>query len=260
VAITSRQNPIVARYRAAARGEAGTTLLLDGAHLVADAIRSGVVVQHAAVTDAAREQTDVREIVAALGRAGVNVALVSASVIDAISPVRSSTGIVALAERPAASVSRIFDGAAPLVVIGIDIQDPGNVGAMVRVAEAGGATGVIAAGASADPFGWKALRGSMGSALRLPLAILTASEAVEEARRRGCRLLATAPRGGRSLFDADLTGPLAVLIGGEGRGLEPSLVAAADDRITIPMQPPVESLNAATTAALIVYEARRQRR
>jgi TrmH family RNA methyltransferase len=259
VAITSRQNPIVARYRAAARGDAGGTLLLDGAHLLADAIRCRVTVQHAAVTHAAQDQQDVRDLVAALTRAGVDVVTVSASVMDAISPVRSSTGLVALAERPAESAARVFAGNAPLVVIGVDIQDPGNVGAIVRVAEAGGATGVVIAGASADPFGWKALRGSMGSALRLPLAALSIEEAVDEARRHGCRILATAPRGGRPLVGADLTGPLAILIGGEGQGLAPSLSAAADESITIPMQPPVESLNAAVTAALIVYEAKRQR-
>ena len=83
--------------------------------------------------------------------------------------------------------------------------------------------------------------------------------AVADARRHGCRIVATVPRGGRSLFDVDLTGPVAVLIGGEGAGLPPALVDAADERVTIPMQAPVESLNAAVTAALIVYEARRQR-
>lgn len=259
MAITSRQNPVVARYRAAARGDAGGILLLDGAHLLSDAIHCGVTVQHAAVTHAAQEQQDVRDLVAALTRAGVDVVTVSASVMDAISPVRSSTGLVALAERPDRSVAQIFSGDAPLVVIGVDVQDPGNVGAIVRVAEAGGATGVIAAGTSADPFGWKALRGAMGSALRLPLATLSTAAAVAEARRHGCRVLATGPRGGRSLFDANLTGPLAILIGGEGQGLAPSIVATADEHITIPMQPPVESLNAAVTAALVVYEARRQR-
>jgi TrmH family RNA methyltransferase len=99
----------------------------------------------------------------------------------------------------------------------------------------------------------------MGSALWLALAALSIEEAVDAARRHGCRILATAPRGGRPLVGADLTGPLAILIGGEGQGLAPSLIAAADESVTIPMQPPVESLNAAVTAALIVYEAKRQR-
>ncbi len=140
------------------------------------------------------------------------------------------------------------------------MQDPGNVGAIVRVAEAGGASGVVCAGACADPFGWKALRGSMGSALRLPILVhRDTREAIDEARRHGCRIVATVPRGGRPLFDADLRGPIAVLIGGEGPGLAASQLEDADERMTIPMQPPVESLNAAVTAALIVYEARRQR-
>jgi TrmH family RNA methyltransferase len=154
----------------------------------------------------------------------------------------------------------MYSGTNTLVVIVVDVQDPGNAGAIVRVAEAGGATGVIASGVTADPFGWKALRGSMGSALRLPVVNGgAAAEAIADARRHGCRVIAAAPRGGRSVFDIDLTGPVAILIGGEGPGLAPSVVDAADERVTIPMQAPVESLNAAVTAALLVYEARRQR-
>jgi TrmH family RNA methyltransferase len=260
VTITSRQNPLVARFRTAARGDIGGVLLLDGAHLVADAIAAAVTFQVAAITPASAEEPDVRALVDALAANGVEVITVSASVMDAASPVKTPSGIVALAERPAIDVERLYAGPAALVVIAIDVQDPGNLGAIVRVAEAAGATGLVAAGVSANPFGWKALRGSMGSALRLPIASeLSADEAVADARRRGCRVIAAVPRDGQSLFDVDLTGPVAVLIGGEGQGLSSAIAGAADDRITIPMQPPVESLNAAVTAALLVYEARRQR-
>ena len=258
--ITSRQNPLVARFRTAARGDVGGVILLDGAHLVADAIAAAVVFQLAAVTPASRERDDVRALADALERAGVEVITVSASVMDAVSPVKTPSGIVALAERPVVDADRLYDGPAALVVSAIDVQDPGNLGAIVRVAEAAGATGLVAAGGSANPFGWKALRGSMGSGLRLPIACeVTAEDAMTEAKRHGCRIVATVPRAGRSLFDVDLTGALHVLIGGEGQGLAPSLTEAADERITIPMQAPVESLNAAVTAALIVYEARRQK-
>ena len=130
----------------------------------------------------------------------------------------------------------------------------------MRVAEAGGASGVIVATGSADPFSWKALRGSMGSALRLPIVSgIDADAAIADARRHGCRVMATVPRDGRPMVELTLTGPVAVLIGGEGRGLSAALVDAADERVTIPMEAPVESLNAAVTAALLVYEARRQR-
>ena len=187
-------------------------------------------------------------------------ARMSGSVMDAVSPVKTPTGIVALAERPVADAEAPYDGPAALVVSAVDVQDPGNLGAIVRVSEAAGATGFVAAGGSANPFGWKALRGSMGSTLRLPVfSEVTAEDALADARRHGCRIIAAVPRDGRSLFDADLAGPLHLLIGGEGRGLPPGLADSADERVTIPMQAPVESLNAAVTAALIVYEARRQR-
>src|SRR5258707_446623 len=130
---------------------------------------------------------------------------------------------------------------------------------MAAVEEGGGAGGVIAAGSSAVPFGWKALRGSMGGALRVPLVVASTADALTQLRQRGCRIVATAPRGGQSVYDVDLRMSIAVVIGSEGSGLDPALIAGADERVTIPMQTPVESLNAAVSAALIVYEARRQR-
>jgi RNA methyltransferase, TrmH family len=256
--ISSRHNDSVARYRRAARGEEPTLMLLDGEHLVAEAASAPIAIRHVLVSSEAAELPAHRSLLERLDRAGADVAIASAAVIAAASPVRSPSRIVALAERP--SPADVFR-AVPLVVIAADVQDPGNLGAIVRVAEAAGASGVIASGQSADPFGWKALRGSMGSALRLPLVSCPAVEAaVAAARAHGCRIVATVPRAGRLLFDADLTGPVAVLIGGEGPGLPAAMVTAADERVTVPMQPPVESLNAAVTAALIAYEAMRQRR
>jgi TrmH family RNA methyltransferase len=255
-AITSRQNPIVARFRAAARGERAELLLLDGVHLLEEALAAGIRVREAAMTNGVPE---VAELVDRLRKHHVPIVTVSTAVMQALSPVRSASPVVALAERPLAAGRRVY-GNTPLVIIAIDVQDPGNVGAIVRVAEAGGASGVVCAGACADPFGWKALRGSMGSALRLPVLVhRDVREAIDEARRHGCRIVATSPRGGHPLFESDLQGPIAVLIGGEGPGLAPSQIEAADERVMIPMQPPVESLNTAVSAALIVYEARRQR-
>ena len=151
---------------------------------------------------------------------------------DAVSPVRSPSAIVALA-RPARgrapSVSTPAHARSSLIAV--DVQDPGNLGAIVRVAEAGGATGVIAAGACADPFGWKALRGSMGSALRLPIGVAPRrGGGRRDARRHGCRIVATVPRGGRSLYDVDLRGAVGDPVGGEGAGLTPRLIEAADER------------------------------
>jgi TrmH family RNA methyltransferase len=257
--ITSRQNPLVARFRAAARGEL-PALLLDGAHLVDEALNAGTVIRAAVVRSDAIEDEAIEGLLRRLERADVELTAAPPAVMDAISPVRSSSPIVALADRPAADDDRVFGDSSPLVVLACDIQDPGNLGAIVRVAEAAGATGMVAAGQSADPFGWKALRGSMGSVLRLPIVRRPSIQhVIDAARERGCRIVATVPRNGRSLFDVDLRGPLAIAIGGEGPGLPAEAIEAADVEVSVPMQPPVESLNAAVTAALLLYEARRQR-
>jgi RNA methyltransferase, TrmH family len=258
--ITSRKNPLVARAREIARGDADGLVLLDGAHLVEDALAAGMPIREVVVASQALDRADIARLVNALARRGVETASASAAVMDALSPVRSASAIVAIAERPADAPERVYGGDAPLVLIAAGVQDPGNLGAMVRVAEAGGATGFVATGQSADPFSWKALRGSMGSALRMPVAShRDVEEALDEARRHQCRIVATVPRGGQSHYDVDFCGPVAVLIGGEGGGLAQEIVAGADARVTIPMAAPVESLNAAVAAAILVYEARRQR-
>lgn len=256
--VTSRQNPIVARFRAAARGETPGMMLLDGIHLVSDALEVGTRLLEVAVGTDAADRPDTAQILERLDRLNIPVTVATSLVMSALSPVRSSSPVVAIAAQPESDESHIHRGG--LILMAIDVQDPGNLGAIVRVAEAGGADGVVCAGACANPFGWKALRGAMGSTLRMPIVVLDSAEMASTlARRQGRRIVATVPRGGRELFEVDLTGPVALLIGSEGSGLPPSQGADADERVTIPMESPVESLNAAVTAALVVYEARRQR-
>jgi len=259
--ITSRHNPNIARYREVARGQAPDHLLLDGPHLIGDALAAGLPLESVAVLSSALDRPEIRALTARIEKAGADIVATTPQVMAVVSPVRSASAIVALARRPPADASRLYAGAAPFVVIAADIQDPGNLGAIIRAAEAGRATSVVAAGACADPLGWKALRGSSGSSLRLPIgASATAATAVADARRHGCRAIATVPRGGRPLYDIDLRGAVAVLIGGEGPGLDPAIIEQADETLTIPMRAPVESLNAAVAAAIVVYEALRQRR
>jgi TrmH family RNA methyltransferase len=258
--ITSRRNPLLARYRAAAEGSA-TSMLLDGAHLVGSALAARVPIEFALVREGAIEEPEIAELLRQLNGGGRGrVAVAPPQVMQVASPLRSPSAIVALAARPTPSGDRLYAGPRPTAVGVFGVQDPGNLGAIARVAEAGGASGLVAADGTADPFGWKALRGSMGSLLRLPVSVhRDGHAALDEARAYGCRLLAAVPRDGRSLFEVPVEGPLMILIGGEGAGLPADIVAAADERVSIPMDDPVESLNAAVAAALIVYEVKRRR-
>lgn len=257
--ITSRHNPLVARFRAAATGD-GHSMLLDGPHLLAEALSAGLALDAVAV-DASRVEAD--ELAPLIRQVPADrLVTVSAAVLDALSPVRSPGGVVALAGRPRRTCGEVVGALAPaLVVCAVEVQDPGNLGAIVRAVEAGGATGFIATAGSADPFGWKALRGSMGSAFRLPIASgVPLAEAVATARAAGLRIVATAGHGHAPMDQVDLSAPVLLLVGSEGHGLPAEALDSADVRLSIPMAAPVESLNVAVAAGVLVYEARRQRR
>jgi RNA methyltransferase, TrmH family len=260
--LSSRQHPLVATCRALARGRdaGGDRVLLDGLHLVTDALAAGVELTTIAFTARALASPEGARLAVALQATARDIVEVSEPMMAAMSPVSSPSGVIAIAARPASSLARALASTPQLVVVAADVQEPGNVGAIVRAAEACGATGVAFCGASADPFGWKALRGSMGSALRLPVvAGIALEEALAAARGRGVRVVATLPAGGQRPDALDLSAPTALVFGGEGPGLSDAVLAGADARVSIPMRAPVESLNVAVAAALLVYEAARQR-
>ena len=235
-------------------------MLLDGAHLVSEALAVGLPLRQVAFTARARASKEGTRLAAALAGRGVSVVDVTDSVMDAMSPVSSPSGVVAIADRPAASLAGALENPPQLLVAVVDVQEPGNIGAVVRAAEACWATGVVCCGSSADAFSAKALRGSMGSALRLPVASGVASaDAIAAMKARGLRLVATVPSGGVRPDALDFRRPTALLFGGEGSGLTAEALAAADAAVSIPMRAPVESLNVAVAVALLTCEAARQR-
>jgi TrmH family RNA methyltransferase len=259
--ISSRQNPLVKRLRDLARDRDNSNdVLLDGPHLVQEALDAAVNVEVAVFAADAALGRLAPLAVACAGR-GARVVTAPESVLLMISPVKQPAGVVALARLNSSTVEAALTAGAPQLLLLLDhVQDPGNVGAIIRAAEACGATAVIAGPGTADPFGWKALRGSMGSAFRLPVATTRDLDAATDAARAaGLRIFAAVPRGGTLLARAGLARPSAILLGGEGPGLREEVRSAADETVTIPMQRPVESLNVATAAALILYEASRQR-
>jgi len=256
--VTSRQNRIVSAFREAAAHPSGERVLIESARLALEAAQAGWTLEVVAIAGEKRESAAAAALMAELDDR-TDLIAVTSPVLDAMSPAASPSGIVALA-RPPNEPRDWIRGPVPLVIVACDVQDPGNVGAIVRAAEAAGCSGLLVCGTSAHPFGWKALRGSMGSAFRLPIATHAApADAVRAVRSRGLAVIALTAREGKDLYDGDLRVPCAMVVGGEGSGLPAEVLAAADRTISIPMAPPVESLNVAVSAAVALYEARRQR-
>lgn len=258
--ITSRRNPIVARFRDAAgrSGPASAPSLLEGPRLIAEALDAGVTPALVAVSHSLATQDRWSDLLDRLDRVTELVG-VSQPVMTALSPVSEPSGLVAIASLRPALFESTVSAARPLVLGLLGVQDPGNTGAVIRAAEAGGASGVVTVG-GADPYGWKALRGSMGSTLRFPVVRADDADGVwADARAKGLRLLAAVPRGGTPTVEADLSRPCLIWLGTEGLGLSSLVATGVDELISVPMRGPVESLNIAVAAALITYEAARQR-
>jgi len=262
--ITRRQDPVVTRCRdIASRAVDDDSVLLDGPHLVLDALRASVPVDLVLVTTALLDtpSAEMREVLRLAGEAGVEVLEGTTGVLDAASPVRTPSGVVAIARWTPVPLEGLWAPSPALVVGLVDVQDPGNAGAAVRSADGLGATGIVMIGATADPASPKALRGAMGSSFRVPVARGSLAKTLAAARSAGVQIAATtSPASGTvDLHAADLTGPVLVLFGNEGAGLPAPLVAGADVRLSIAMRPGVNSFNVAVTTALVLYEARLQR-
>jgi len=258
--IRSRTNPLVKRLRALKdRGADKDLALVEGFTLLEEALSAEVAVVEAALSPAAAASERGRALVARLDALGVPVRNVEGAILSSLSETETSQGVLALARRPSFAEDAIYVGR-PLVVVAAGLQNPGNVGALLRAAEAAGATGAYLTAGTADPQSWKALRGAMGSAFRLPhVRGLAAEEVLARLRGRGVATLAAVASGGERYDEVDLRRPVAFLLGEERAGLDAGLAGRADGRVTIPMGGRAESLNVAVAAGVLLFEARRQR-
>jgi RNA methyltransferase, TrmH family len=251
-------------------------MLAEGVRLAEEALAEGVRVREAVVSDRLLRDERGRSLGDALRRAGVTTWRAADELLDWLHDAQSHQGILMIVERPSlaapefiALASRTATGtdaarAGPpaLVLVACGVQDPGNMGALVRLTDAAGGSGLLAAG-GADPFGPKAVRASAGSIFRLPVARtedLSAALGIAAAlRERGLLLAAAVPKEGTDYRAADLSRPLALFVGGEGWGLPPEAIARLDMRLSIPMSPRVESINVAGAAAVLLFEAAARR-
>ena len=187
-------------------------------------------------------------------------ATVAASALDRASYRGRSQGVIAVFAHFDVTLDHLEPGPEPLILLAEAVEKPGNLGALLRIADAVGADALIGADPSIDPFGPNVVRASTGALFTVPLAVANLAPAVEWLRSREVTVVAAEPDSGLDLWSADLTGPCALLVGSEHSGLSASARAAADSSVAIPMFGAGDSLNLSVSMAVLAYEALRQRR
>jgi RNA methyltransferase, TrmH family len=234
-------------------------LVLEGARVIDGAFERGAKLVTVYAEPAAERSA--ADLLARLHDAGVTVRHVAPRVVDRVASTVTPQPIVALAARRASTLDDLAtaDVGRP-VVVAVDVADPGNAGTLVRSSEAAGAAAVVFSGNSVDPFSPKAVRSSAGALFGIPvLEVDSPVQVLDALGVHGRRRLATVARGGEPYDHCDLTGPVALVLGGEARGLPGSLHEHVDGTLTIPMAGGAESLNVGVAGSVLVFEAARQR-
>lgn len=259
--IAGRRHPLLKQLRAAfARGEltGDGYCAIEGMRIIEEAIRSGLRFRAVFFSDSAENRTN--RLLPQLA-AHVEVLVLPDKLFAGIVPSETPQGVAALVQWKQFSLEQVLEGArsGPLVAVA-GVQDPGNLGTILRSAEAFGAGGVILGEGTVSLFNSKVVRASAGSLFRLPITPAKLDAAIASLRERGLRLIATSSHKGTRLDEADLAGPLALFIGSEGAGLPRPVISQMDEVVVIPHSEKVESLNAGVAASIVLYEIARKRK
>lgn len=260
--LTSRANPRVAAVATLRdrreRDRRGLTIV-DGAREVRRAIDAGAEIDEVFVCEPLLAGPDARAALDALGAAGVKLVTTSEGVFEKLAFGGRSEGLVAVVRIPNLSLERLDLPKDPLVVVIEGVEKPGNVGAALRSADGAGADALIAASPRTDLFNPNAIRASAGTVFALPLAAASSAEVHAWLREHGLRIVTARVDAERAYTDADLRGPVAIVLGAEVDGLTDIWNGPGVEPIAIPMRGVADSLNVSVSAAVLLFEARRQR-
>jgi len=262
--IEGRHNSLVKEVRHAfAKAELTESgdCAIEGARIVEEAIRSGL--RFKAVLFKQSAQNLAERLLPQIG-SHVETLLLPDNIFDGTVPSETPQGVAALVRLRDSKlddlVERLHVG--PIMIV-VGLQDPGNLGTLLRSAEAFGSAGVVMGEGTVSPFNSKVIRASAGSVFRLPFVLAKAAGGTDDVlgklRNQSVRLIATSSHKGTAIHEARLSSPLAMFIGNEGAGLSRSLMAQVDELVAIPHSTHVESLNAGVAASILLYEAARQR-
>jgi TrmH family RNA methyltransferase len=260
--ISSRDNSIVKFLRSLAdpkRRKKEQAFLIEGVKMVEEALRDNLGVK-TVVAVPSLTQHHGKGVLKLSESKGIDIVWVSERLMDVLAESKSPQPVMAVVLMKQHTEESLLNHQARLIVVAHQLQDPGNLGSIIRTAEAVGASGIAITSNTVDPFNAKAVRASMNSILRLPVVLIgDIAMFIQKCRQAGFQTVATALDGDKTHFAVDLTKPTTVIVGQEGAGLPQDIMAAIDLRVRIPMADTIDSLNVATAAAVVLYEAMRQR-
>ena len=259
--VSSRQNSLVKDLRRAFTQDEPTEqgyIGVEGVRLLEEAIRSGLRFQAIFFSDAGRAHAG--RLLPQIS-SQTEALLLSDDVFASAVRTEAPQGVAALVKlRPAKFEDLLEQAEAGILLAGVaGIQDPGNLGTIIRSAEAFGARAVLLGEKTVSPFNAKAVRASAGSLFREPILPVEMAESIPLLKEHGVRVLATSSHKGKPLHEANFTGSAMIVVGNEGAGVSHEILSLADELVTIPHSARVESLNAGIAASILLYEAARQR-
>lgn len=260
--ISSTRNPLVKRIRGLAerdRRDAEGRMVVEGVRMIKEVLAAGVPIELLLYDHTLQQDARIAPIIQRAAEAGISLVPASPHVVAACSQVETPQGVLAVVGLPGASLADVLARPDLLLVVADRIQDPGNLGTIVRIADAAGATGVVVIRGSVDPHNPKTVRATMGSLFHLPVAEAPLQEAWAALRAREVRVLVADQQGAVDYVDADYRAPVAIVLANEGQGSDSRWVEAAAATVRIPLYGRAESLNVAVAAGLLLYEARRSR-
>ena len=260
--ITSRDNSLLRHAREVRDGKLRESIFVEGLRLCEEALRSNLNIEALIYSEHFARKDRAANLIRELENIVAKSASVSEKLLESISYTKTPQGIVVLAARPQLTETQFkaTQSTNPLLIILHGINNPVNVGAILRTAEAAGATGVIVTKGTSDPFSAKSLRGAMGATFRLPVwCDAEFQEVIEWCHAHKIQTASAVTNAKRSYVEFDWRSPTALVMGAESAGLSENEVAATDESVRIPMQGSTESLNVAVAAGILLYEAHRQR-
>jgi TrmH family RNA methyltransferase len=260
--ISSRDNSTVKFLRSLSdpkRRKKEQAFLIEGVKMVEEALRDNLGVKTIVAAPSLTRHHG-KGVLKLSENKGIDIVWVSDRLMDVLAESKTPQPIMAVVQMKQSTEELLLKHRARLIVVAHQLQDPGNLGTIIRTAEAAGASGVAITSNTVDPFNAKAVRASMNSILRLPVVqVGDIATFIQKCRESGFQTVATELTGDMTHFSVDLTKATAMIVGREGTGIPPDIMADIDVHVRIPMAETIDSLNVATAAAVVLYEAMRQR-